>query len=86
MNKKIKISLLSVLLTSSLAGVATTIASCSSSAIPQLTIVKNPFRLKRIIATVNMYKRRGRGILSGKKKSKSIDGETIWVKKGDKNE
>lgn len=48
--------------------------------------IKNPFRLKRIIATVNMYKRRARGILSGKKKSKSIDGETIWVKKGDKNE
>ena len=42
MNKKIKISLLGVLLTSSLAGVATTIASCSASAIPELTIEKNP--------------------------------------------
>ena len=31
MNKKIKISLLGVLLTSSLAGLATTIASCSKS-------------------------------------------------------
>ena len=40
MNKKIKISLLSVLLTSSLVGVATTIASCSASAIPELTIEK----------------------------------------------
>ena len=42
MNKKIKISLLGVLLTSSLAGVATTIASCSASAIPELTIEKSP--------------------------------------------
>ncbi len=42
MNKKIKISLLSVLLASSLVGVATTIASCSASAIPELTIEKNP--------------------------------------------
>ena len=42
MNKKIKISLLGVLLTSSLAGLATTIASCSASAIPELTIEKNP--------------------------------------------
>ena len=36
MNKKIKISLLGVLLTSSLAGVATTIASCSASELPEL--------------------------------------------------
>ena len=42
MNKKIKISFLGVLLTFSLAGVATPIASCSASAIPELTIEKSP--------------------------------------------
>ena len=42
MNKKIKISLLGVLLTSSLAGLATTIARCSASATPELTIEKSP--------------------------------------------
>ncbi len=42
MNKKIKISLLGVLLTSSLAGLATTIASCSASATPELKIQQNP--------------------------------------------
>lgn len=45
--------------------------------------IKNPFRLKRMIAYVNMVSRRTRYTISGKyKKSKSIDGETIWVKKG----
>ena len=42
MNKKIKISLLSVLLASSLAGVATTISSCSASATPEFTVEQTP--------------------------------------------
>ena len=41
--------------------------------------IKNPFRLKRIIATIQMYGRRIKYRLAGKTKSKAIDGETIWV-------
>ena len=55
MNKKIKISLLSVLLTSSLVGVATTIASCSASAIPELTIEKNPNLITELDKVLTKY-------------------------------
>ena len=55
MNKKIKISLLGVLLTSSLAGVATTIASCSASAIPELTIEKNPNLITELDKVLTKY-------------------------------
>ena len=55
MNKKIKISLLGVLLTSSLAGVATTIASCSASAIPELTIEKNPNLITELDKVLTEY-------------------------------
>ena len=55
MNKKIKISLLGVLLTSSLAGVATTIVSCSASAIPELTIEKNPNLITELDKVLTKY-------------------------------
>ena len=55
MNKKIKISLLGVLLTSSLAGLATTIASCSASAIPELTIEKNPNLITELDKVLTKY-------------------------------
>ena len=55
MNKKIKISLLGVLLTSSLAGVATTIASCSASAIPELTIEKSPNLITELDKVLTKY-------------------------------
>ena len=53
MNKKIKISLLGVLLTSSLAGVATTIASCSASELPEL----NETEITGIIYKTNSYEK-----------------------------
>ena len=53
MNKKIKISLLGVLLTSSLAGVATTIASCSASEVPEL----NETEITGIIYKTNSYEK-----------------------------
>lgn len=44
--------------------------------------IKNPFRLKRIIAYINMLSRRTRYSISGKyKKERAIDGEIVWVKK-----
>ena len=49
--------------------------------------IKNPFRLKRIIAYINMLSRRTRYSISGKyKKERAIDGEIVWVKKGAKKE
>ena len=42
MNKNIKIRFIGVYHTTPLAGVATTIASCSATAIPELTIEKSP--------------------------------------------
>ena len=53
MNKKIKISLLGVLLTSSLAGVATTIVSCSASEVPEL----NETEITGIIYKTNSYEK-----------------------------
>ena len=53
MNKKIKISLLGVLLTSSLAGVATTIVSCSASEVPEL----NETEIIGIIYKTNSYEK-----------------------------
>lgn len=48
--------------------------------------IKNPFRLKRIIAYINMLSRRTRYTISGKyKKERAIDGEIVWVKKEKEN-
>ena len=55
MNKKIKIRFLGVLLTSSLAGVATTIATCSASAIPELTIEENPNLITELDKVLSKY-------------------------------
>ena len=55
MNKKTKISLLRVLLTTSLAGLATRIASWSASAIPELTIEKIPNLITELDKLLTKY-------------------------------
>ena len=77
MNKKIKISLLSVLLTSSLSGVATTIASCSASAIPELTIEKNPNLITELDKELTEYLA---NLPSDNDKSMEFDS---WLKNGE---
>ncbi len=55
MNKKIKISLLSVLLASSLVGVATTISSCSASATPEYTVEQTPNLITELDKALTEY-------------------------------
>ena len=77
MNKKIKISLLGVLLTSSLAGITTTISSCSASATPELTIEQNPNLITELDKALTEYLA---NLPSDSDKSMEFDS---WLKNGE---